>query len=97
MTLSAFPCTQCGLCCRNVCLAEQTRHLDRGDGTCRHYSDPDKNCLIYETRPDICRVDRQYKIHYAQHYSWEAFIEANFEICLALQNQDPNLKLRILK
>ncbi|MCO7597238.1 MULTISPECIES: YkgJ family cysteine cluster protein [Pseudomonas] len=53
-----------------------------GDGACRHYSDADKHCLIYETRPDICRV------HYAQQFSWEAFVEVNVEICKLLQRQE---------
>lgn len=87
MTLPAFPCTQCGLCCNNVHLAEQTRYLDRGDGACRHYNDTDKHCLIYETRPDICRVDRQYRMHYAEQYSWAEFVDANLEVCRVLQGQ----------
>ncbi|PAA02519.1 YkgJ family cysteine cluster protein [Pseudomonas fragi] len=87
MTLPAFPCTQCGLCCRNVHLAEQTRYLDRGDGACRHYSDADKHCLIYETRPDICRVDRQYRMHYAERYNWQEFVKVNVEVCRLLQSQ----------
>lgn len=87
MTPPAFPCTQCGHCCRNVHLAEQTRYLDRGDGACRHYCDANKHCLIYETRPAICRVDQQYRIHYSQRYSWEAFVEANVEVCRVLQSQ----------
>ncbi|MFD2642382.1 YkgJ family cysteine cluster protein [Pseudomonas japonica] len=88
MTLPAFPCSQCGLCCRNVHLAQVTQYLDRGDGTCRHYNDADRGCLIYETRPDICRVDRQYRQHYARQYSWEAFVQANLEVCHTLQRLD---------
>ena len=84
---SKFPCTQCGLCCRNVHLAEQTKYLDRGDGTCRHYSETDKNCQIYESRPEICRVDLQYKNHYADRLSWNSFVELNLEVCKILQNQ----------
>ena len=87
MTLPVFPCTQCGLCCRNVYLAEQTQYLDRGDGACRHYSDADKRCLIYETRPDICRVDLQYQMHYAERLSWDVFAEMNLEVCTLLQRQ----------
>lgn len=86
MTRRAFPCTQCGQCCRNVHLAVETRSLDRGDGACRHYSDADKRCMIYESRPDVCRVDRQYEMHYAEQYSWEAFVEANVEVCRVLQS-----------
>ncbi|MDI3356287.1 YkgJ family cysteine cluster protein [Pseudomonas sp. UYIF39] len=63
-------------------------YLDRGDGACRHYSDANKHCLIYETRPDICRVDRQYRMHYAQRFSWEAFVEVNVEVCRLLQSQE---------
>lgn len=88
MTLPAFPCKQCGLCCRNVHLAEKTQYLDRGDGACRHYNDADKLCLIYETRPDICQVDVQYRMHYSQRYSWEAFVDANVEVCRLLQSQE---------
>ncbi|WP_082779718.1 YkgJ family cysteine cluster protein [Acetobacter cerevisiae] len=86
MTLQPFPCTQCGLCCRHVHLAEQTRYLDRGDGACHYYDDANKHCLIYETRPDLCRVDQQYRMHYADQYSWEGFVDANIAVCRLLQN-----------
>ncbi|MFF7710734.1 YkgJ family cysteine cluster protein [Pseudomonas sp. NPDC007930] len=86
MSEAAFPCTQCGLCCRNVHLAEPTRHLDRGDGVCRHYGDADKRCAVYDSRPDICRVDRQYELHYAQHYTWERFVAVNIDACHTLQS-----------
>ncbi|WP_454565848.1 YkgJ family cysteine cluster protein [Pseudomonas sp. AIG] len=83
----AFPCTQCGLCCQKVGMAEQTRALDRGDGTCRHYNATNKGCGIYNERPDICRVDRQYQLHYRQAYSWDRFVALNVEVCEALQVQ----------
>lgn len=85
MILSIFPCTRCGLCCRNVHLAEETRHLDRGDGVCMHYSDLDKLCTIYDNRPSICNVKQQYKLHYSQRYSWLEFAEENIKICNLLQ------------
>lgn len=84
----SFPCTQCGLCCQNVHLAEQTSYLDRGDGSCRYYDDAGKRCLIYETRPDICRIDRQYKLYYAEQYSWDEFVEANVAVCRILKHLD---------
>lgn len=85
--MKTFPCTQCGLCCQNVHLAEQTRFLDRGDGTCRHYSQSSKGCAIYAERPDICRVDRQYALNYADRYSWDAFVTLNLEVCHLLVEQ----------
>ena len=34
---------------------------DRGDGACANLNEKNQ-CSIYETRPDICRVDKMYKI-----------------------------------
>lgn len=80
-----FPCTQCGLCCQHVHLAEETRFLDRGDGTCRHYDAASRGCTIYAERPDICRVSRQYELSYAQQYTWEQFVTLNLKACELLQ------------
>lgn len=88
-----FPCTQCGLCCQNVNLADETQSLDRGDGTCKHYSDNDKNCTIYADRPDICRVDRQYDLHYADKFSWDEFIDLNLKVCDILSEASESLQL----
>ncbi|WP_409033976.1 YkgJ family cysteine cluster protein [Pseudomonas sp. JUb42] len=85
--MRAFPCNQCGQCCRNVHLAEQTRFLDRGDGVCRHFSEDSKHCTIYVDRPDICRVDRQYRMHYAERYAWDEFVELNLQVCQVLAFQ----------
>lgn len=79
-----FPCTGCGLCCQVVGSAPQTRFLDRGDGTCRQYDAAGNACSIYDTRPDVCRVDRHYDLHFADKCSWEAFIELNLGVCSAL-------------
>ncbi|WP_410910136.1 YkgJ family cysteine cluster protein [Pseudomonas sp. SIMBA_068] len=85
--MQPFPCNQCGLCCRNVHLAEETRFLDRGDGTCRHHDVPSKRCTIYEDRPEICRVDRQYELHYARQYGWDEFVKLNVQVCKVLEAQ----------
>ncbi len=79
--VNKFPCTQCGLCCQHVYLSDETQPLDRGDGTCKHYNDVDKSCTIYADRPDICRVDRQYELNYADQYSWHEFVDLNFQVC----------------
>lgn len=88
MLSNAFPCTHCGLCCQNVHLAAETSFLDRGDGTCRHYDAASKGCGIYDERPDICRVDRQYQLHYARQYSWGDFVALNLAVCHTLQVQE---------
>ncbi|WP_438766594.1 YkgJ family cysteine cluster protein [Kushneria sp. TE3] len=81
LAVKTFSCTQCGLCCRNVHLAEETRFLDRGNGACRHYNEAQKLCTIYSHRPDICRVDRQYELNYSKQYSWDEFVDLNLQVC----------------
>lgn len=83
----SFPCTQCGLCCRKVHFALETRELDRGDGTCKHYNDLTRLCTIYKDRPDICKIDMQYAINYANQYTWKEFIDLNRLVCVQLQNE----------
>lgn len=83
-----FPCSQCGLCCQKVDMAEATRFLDRGDGTCRHYDTTSKGCTIYAQRPDICRVELHYDTHYAKVYSWSEFIELNSQVCQTLTDME---------
>lgn len=78
-----FPCTQCGICCQRVHWAKETKFLDRGDGTCKHYATDSKQCTIYAERPDICRVDRQYILHYADKHTWNEFVALNLQVCAA--------------
>lgn len=85
--LASFPCNQCGLCCQRVRESDETRYLDRGDGTCKHYDAAQHGCSIYDQRPDICRVDRQYTQRFAQHYSWTEFVALNSAVCDALQRE----------
>jgi len=40
-----------------------------------------RQCAIYETRPDICRVDRQYGLNYSQEMTWDEFVGANLRAC----------------
>ena len=94
---SAFPCTQCGLCCKHVHVAAETQFLDRGDGTCMHYDATSKGCTIYAERPDICRVDRQYAVRYAQQYTWDEYVTLNLQVCTYLQAQEEPVVLQTIK
>lgn len=89
MTLNPkFPCTQCGACCRHVHLADETKFLDRGDGICHHYDIDSKLCSIYETRPLICQVEKQFQLNYQDRFKWNEFIEINQAACRLLENFD---------
>jgi len=85
--MSSFPCTQCGLCCQYVHLSQETQFLDRGDGTCMHYDAPTKACSIYTERPDICRVDRMYALHFVHQHTWDEFVALNLRVCAHLASQ----------
>lgn len=81
-----FPCNQCGACCRQVNLSPLTSYLDRGDGACKNYNEYKKDCMIYEKRPEICRVDIQYIKNYQSSYSWEDFVRVNLIACKQLED-----------
>ena len=59
MTEPRFHCGRCGLCCRQIGGIPQLARFDRGDGVCRHLTDGNL-CDIYETRPEVCSVERMY-------------------------------------
>ncbi|WP_415667349.1 YkgJ family cysteine cluster protein [Zymomonas mobilis] len=83
-----FPCSRCGACCRHVYRAEETRFLNRGDGICGHYDINSKLCSIYETRPLICRVQKQFYLNYKDQFTWNEFIELNQMACRILEALD---------
>ncbi|MEB6588406.1 YkgJ family cysteine cluster protein [Pseudomonas asiatica] len=80
-----FACSRCMECCRRVHLLAETAAMDRGDGVCRHLDEDNAGCRIYDHRPDACRVDRQYELHYRQAMSWETFVRMNEAGCRQLQ------------
>lgn len=84
--MTEFPCEKCGACCQKVDHAPETKFLDRGDGTCLHYQESLKLCAIYETRPDICRVDRQYRDNFKQLIAWPEFVKMNLAACELLRS-----------
>jgi len=59
--------------------------LNRGDGVCRYFDTQQRNCSIYASRPDICRVKTQFDLHYKQQMSWNAFVAINLSVCEQLK------------
>lgn len=86
---SEFDCTKCGLCCR--CLRDnpavkgtKLEKWDRGDGVCVHLTE-DNLCDIYEDRPLICNVRKQYYEKYADKMSLEQYYEMQKNACEILK------------
>jgi len=86
--VSAFPCTQCGACCRHIDMSPLTVYLDRGDGICRHHDTDTRLCTIYDTRPDICRVDTYYEKQLKEYLTWEKYVELNLIACKQISEMD---------
>ena len=81
-----FPCERCGQCCRRVGESIVGRHLARPDGICKFLDEATNLCTIYETRPDICRVDEFYEKNLSNEMSREEFYSVNKKICKKFQS-----------
>ncbi len=81
----AFPCEQCGCCCRSLAGCEIYADLNRGDGICRYLDTSSNLCTIYERRPDKCNIIRMYLLFFAKQYTWENFIDINKQACHLLR------------
>lgn len=93
-----FPCTSCGICCQNISLIRELKDFDLGNGTCKHYDVVDLKCNIYDTRPNICRVDKMFDIEYNKYFSKKEFYILNANVCNKLQDKyemDKKYKIKI--
>ena len=80
-----FPCSNCGLCCQNISTVKELKDFDLGNGICKFYVTETQSCGIYETRPDICRVDKMFTLKYYKDYSKEEFYKLNAKACNEIQ------------
>ena len=69
--ITAFPCSQCGECCRHIDRIPQLAPFDLGNGTCRYLKG--NLCSIYESRPDICCVDTMYDRYFRTDFTRDDF------------------------
>lgn len=78
----AFHCDKCGLCCRLLMYVPQLAAFDRGDGVCRFLQG--NLCSIYESRPDICNVEKMYPA-FASVMSREEYDRAMADSCAQIK------------
>lgn len=83
--MSSFFCDQCGECCRHVDRVPQLAAFDLGNGTCQYLVN--NLCSVYETRPDICRVDAMYEKFFSRVYTREEYDRLNTEACYELKKE----------
>jgi Fe-S-cluster containining protein len=82
-----FQCDKCGACCMNLKRSEIYSDLDRGDGICIHFNEETKLCNIYDNRPDICNVDKLYKLFFADKISVSKYYQLNYQACVILKGR----------
>jgi Fe-S-cluster containining protein len=86
--MKEFPCTKCGACCKLVPdSALQFFQLPRAkNGGCGHLND-DNSCAIYDTRPDICNVQKSWKQIHSKYITWDEYIELSLNACKVLEKE----------
>ncbi|MRJ03065.1 MAG: YkgJ family cysteine cluster protein [Epsilonproteobacteria bacterium] len=82
-----FPCTRCGLCCRQAGTVKELSELDRGDGICRYLNLEENICTIYGERPEICTIGKSYEKRFSHIWSWGEFLFLNLFHCVELQRK----------
>ena len=80
-----FHCDKCGLCCRSLKFVPQLAAFDRGDGVCRYLTGSNL-CQIYDTRPDICNVDKMYAL-FASEMSKTVYYTIMEQACALLKKK----------
>lgn len=80
-----FPCTHCGICCKNISNIAELKEFDKGNGICKYLNLQSNACEIYDTRPEICRVDVMFEKNYRKFFGKSEFYALNISACEALQ------------
>ncbi|MBP6598617.1 MAG: YkgJ family cysteine cluster protein [Giesbergeria sp.] len=76
-----FPCTKCGLCCKQLNSSDVYSELHRGDGVCINLNLDSNLCEIYESRPLICRIIEAKEIMFPD-LDMGVYIKINNNYCL---------------
>ena len=89
-----FLCSQCGACCKNV---DKLDLPHDENGVCDHLDRRNNLCTIYDSRPDICKVESLYEKYFKKlKTSKKDFYIQNTIICHYLidkENLDEKYKI----
>ena len=105
MDLDDFPCTSCGLCCKQMNVVLNTDHDNdllnfivskfpyevSEDGVCEKLND-NNQCSVYEDRPLICNIRIMSKLF---HIPYKYTIEACNEL-IDSAGLDPSYKINLV-
>ena len=84
-----FQCDKCGICCKLIKGIPQLAAFDRGDGVCIHLKD--NLCSIYDSRPDICNVEKMYAL-FKDQMTEKEYLQLMTDSCSALKKSFKHLQ-----
>ena len=91
MSTAPFSCDKCGACCTLAGMIPELRAMALPNGQCVHLAD-DCTCEIYDSRPDICRVDRMWKKKGGSAYMpWEEYCKRSEDACRIIKQATSQL------
>lgn len=83
--MRSFECDKCGECCRHVGeMGSAYAWLLNVKGQCRYFNPEANECVIYDLRPLLCRVEEGYAIYFS-HLEYDEYIRMNLEACRKLK------------
>lgn len=83
-----FPCTKCGICCQNISFIDELKDYDMGNGVCKYFNNITKSCAVYESRPDICKIDKMYELKFHTLFTKNEFYKLNAYACNEMQKNN---------
>ena len=92
MTTTGFQCDRCGLCCRLIGGIPQLSAFNRGDGVCCHLTDGNL-CGIYDSRPEICSVEKMYT-YFSAHMGRSEYLDLMTRSCALIKEQFTELQAK---
>lgn len=87
-----FDCIKCGKCCQNISFIKELEEYDLGNGICKYLDLSNNCCQIYESRPDICNIEKSFNNYYSKIYTEEEYLKLNYDGCKIIIALDKNNK-----
>lgn len=79
-----FDCKKCGQCCRNIGKTGLLKEFENEKGECIHLTE-NNLCDIYESRPDICNVEKMFELFFKDKMTYDEYLTENYKACAKLQ------------
>lgn len=79
-----FDCKKCGQCCRKIWVTGLLKEFENDKGECIHLTE-DNLCDIYDSRPDVCNVEKMFELCFKNTMTYDEYLCENYKVCAKLQ------------